>query len=260
MNFLRLFSAKAAPVTPSTAGEQPRRITLSDRIVPYTIHRSQRRRLSLTVDHRGLRVLGPMSLTIRQAESMLLAHETWVLRKLDAWQTERLRRDWRISGNDPLLLLGENHAVSLVPHAARSICIEKSAALIRLHTRMPADDLINHRALVQWLRLEAMQCFEARVTHYASRLGVAMPPLSLSQARTRWGSCTSAGHIRLNWRLIHLPLPLIDYVVAHELAHLLEMNHSPRFWAVVESIYPNSQAARKTLRQQVSALPEIPTR
>jgi len=255
MNFLQLFSTK--PAAPPDS--QARRIALSDRIVPYTIHRGQRRKLSLTVDHRGLRVLGPMSLSIRQAESMLLTHEAWVLRQLDDWRAERLSRSWQIS-SDPLLLLGETHVVHVVAHTSRSVRIEKSVALIRLHSRTPNDNLINQRALVKWLRSEALQCFTARVAHYASKLGVGMPPLSLSQARTRWGSCTSSGHIRLNWRLIHLPLPLIDYVIAHELAHLLEMNHSPRFWAVVERIYPGSQAARKALRQHVSSVPEIPIR
>ena len=205
-------------------------------------------------------MLGPMSLTIRQAEAMLRTHEAWVLSKLDAWRAERLNRHWRISGKDPLPLFGENHAIDIITHTARSIRVEKSAPLIRLHTRTPLDDLANQRALVKWLRIEAMQVFEVRVAHYAARLGVAMPPLSLSQARTRWGSCTSAGHIRLNWRLVHLPMPLIDYVIAHELAHLLEMNHSPRFWAIVEKIYPGCQAARKTLRQQVTALPDIEIR
>lgn len=71
------------------------------------------------------------------------------------------------------------------------------------------------------------------------------------------GSCTSHGHIRLNWRLVHLPVELIDYVVAHELAHLKEMNHSPRFWAVVASIYPDWKQARLTLRTHTKSLPVI---
>ena len=84
-----------------------------------------------------------------------------------------------------------------------------------------------------------------------------MPAVGLSNARTRWGSCSSLSGIRLHWRLIHLPLPLIDYVVAHEVAHLVEMNHSPRFWSVVESLYPGHVAARKALRQAAAALPSI---
>ncbi len=258
MNFLRLFGLNGKPA--STPGEQHRSITFSDRIVPYAIHRGQRRRLSLTIDHRGLRVLGPMSLSIRQAESMLLEHEAWVIAKLDAWRAERLTRNWRVSGQEPLLLFGENYRVHIVTHPARSVRIEREGNLLRLHTRMPGDDLANQRALVKWLRAEALAHFEKRVAHYAARLGAPMPPLSLSHARTRWGSCTSAGHIRLNWRLIHLSEPLIDYVVAHELGHLVEMNHSPRFWAVVEQMYPGCQAARKALRDQITSLPDITIR
>jgi hypothetical protein len=79
----------------------------------------------------------------------------------------------------------------------------------------------------------------------------------LSSARTRWGSCSSRSGIRLHWRLIHLPPALIDYVVAHEVAHLLEMNHSPRFWAVVERLYPDWRAARADLRKAAAGLPVI---
>ena len=71
--------------------------------------------------------------------------------------------------------------------------------------------------------------------------------LSLSSAATRWGSANANGAIRLHWRLIHFPLATIDYVVAHELAHLREMNHSPRFWNVVRSVVPEYEAARREL-------------
>ncbi|HPP47199.1 MAG TPA: M48 family metallopeptidase, partial [Accumulibacter sp.] len=71
----------------------------------------------------------------------------------------------------------------------------------------------------------------------------------------RWGSCSAQGVIRLNWRLLHLPLPLIDYVLIHELAHLLEMNHGPRFWAIVATACPDYQALRRQLRQQSASGP-----
>jgi len=67
---------------------------------------------------------------------------------------------------------------------------------------------------------------------------------------TQWGSCTIEGKIRLNWRLIHFTLPLIDYVIAHEISHLREMNHSPRFWATVQSVFPEFQEAKKALRER----------
>jgi predicted metal-dependent hydrolase len=102
-----------------------------------------------------------------------------------------------------------------------------------------------------WLKRQARRLFTARLDHYAPQLNVRWQCLSLSSARTRWGSASSTGSIRLNWRLIHLPLPVIDYVVVHELAHLREMNHSPRFWALVSAVLPDCAAQRKVLRDAV---------
>ena len=82
------------------------------------------------------------------------------------------------------------------------------------------------------------------------------PPLSLSSARTRWGCCSASG-IRLNWRLIHLPLDLVDYVVAHELAHLREMNHSARFWAEVARLCPDWRERRAALKKHGGEIPLI---
>jgi predicted metal-dependent hydrolase len=87
------------------------------------------------------------------------------------------------------------------------------------------------------------------LAHYAPQVGVHFRDFALSSATTRWGSCSSTGTIRLNWRLIHFSLDVIDYVVVHELAHLREMNHSPRFWAVVEAVMPDYRHARATLKR-----------
>ena len=86
---------------------------------------------------------------------------------------------------------------------------------------------------------------------FTERLGVRYTRLSLSSAQTRWGSASADGSIRLNWRLIHFALHTIDYVVAHELAHLREMNHSPRFWDVVRSVLPDYERARGVLKDDV---------
>jgi hypothetical protein len=101
-----------------------------------------------------------------------------------------------------------------------------------------------------WLQTEAKQLFAARLPLYAEKLDVSYRSFALSSAMTQWGSCTADGRLRLNWRLIHFSLPLIDYVIAHELAHLREMNHGPRFWATVQSVFPEFQAAKKALRQR----------
>ncbi|MCB1945628.1 MAG: M48 family metallopeptidase, partial [Thauera sp.] len=115
------------------------------------------------------------------------------------------------------------------------------------------------RALVRALRARALAWYRGRVEEFCHRLGVPVSAVSLSSAATRWGSCSTRSGIRLHWRLIHLEPALIDYVVAHEVAHLAEMNHSPRFWAVVERLYPDWREARAALRRAAATLPVIAT-
>ena len=111
-----------------------------------------------------------------------------------------------------------------------------------------ADAQLIRERVQRWLHVQALEVFGERLPVYAAKLGVEFRAYALSSAATRWGSCSSDGKIRLNWRLIHFPVHVIDYVVAHELAHLREMNHSPRFWATVESIFPDFREARHTLK------------
>lgn len=243
---------------PERLSEQTHCITLADRSIPYTIHRRQRQRLSLNIDHRGLRVVGPMRVTVTEVEQLIRQHEDWVSRKLDAWRESQSRRLWSIDSRLPLPFLGAPLSVVMQPHALRTPTLTLDASQLVLCTNDLLDHAQHHRALVLWLREQAMACFAARVGIYAAQLGVDIPRLALSQAKTRWGSCNHRGDIRLNWRLIHLPVHLIDYVVAHELAHLKEMNHGPRFWAEVATMVPDWRTARQTLRQQIMTLPEIP--
>jgi predicted metal-dependent hydrolase len=117
------------------------------------------------------------------------------------------------------------------------------------------DPMLVRRAVIR----EALCAFEARTAHHCERLGVAPPPLRLIDARTRWGSCTPAqrgrpASIRLSWRLALGPFAVADYVVAHECAHLLEANHGPRFWALVETLVGNPKALRGWLKTKGGSL------
>jgi hypothetical protein len=108
---------------------------------------------------------------------------------------------------------------------------------------------------VRWLKGAALEALRPRVAHYAARLGVPAPRLALSNAQTQWGVCTEDGVIRLCWRLVHIEPRLADYVVAHEVAHLVELNHSARFWRLVADLYPGWIEARERLELAGAALP-----
>ena len=121
----------------------------------------------------------------------------------------------------------------------------------------PTATASSAQLLEQALRDKARAIFAERLALHAPRLGVAVPPLRLSSAKTRWGSCSHHGGISLNWRLVFMPLAVIDYVVCHELAHLKEMNHSPRFWSVVEQLCPDWRNLRLELRHQARHIPHL---
>jgi predicted metal-dependent hydrolase len=108
-------------------------------------------------------------------------------------------------------------------------------------------------AVQAWLMRQATQLFTARLEHFAPQLAVRWRKLVLSNAGTRWGTAHSDGVIRLNWRLIHFRLAVIDYVVAHELSHLRVMDHSPRFWETVSTVVPDYPELRAQLKDE--ALP-----
>lgn len=250
---LALFRLDAAPGDTAGASKQ-RHVQLGSRIVTYRLRLGRSRRLSLTIDERGLAVAAPLRTSLRDIDAFIASHAAWVHRKLDEYAGQRAQRHLAVRDGVRLPLLGGEANVRIVAGANRVSWEGEALDQLLLKARPDADcDALARRALQR----RAVEVFGARVTHFARLLQRPAPTLRLSSARTRWGSCSERSGIRLNWRLVHLPLALIDYVVAHELAHLVEMNHSPRFWAVVGSLYPDWRAARQQLKACAAQIPII---
>jgi hypothetical protein len=233
-----------------SSAAKPHHLILSGRIVSYELRRD-RRRLSMRIDERGLRVGAPRAVPVGEIEAFIKSHGDWVLQKLDEFTNHTAPRHLLIHDGARLPVLGDAVAVRVTTGGNRGFWKPDELWL----AARPNADLaaLARRALQR----RAMEHFAPRLTATIAQIGKPVPPLALSSARTRWGSCSARSGIRLNWRLIHLPAPLIDYVIAHEAAHLIEMNHSPRFWAVVESLCPDWQHARDELKRQGASLPLI---
>lgn len=237
------------PTAAPAAGEEMRRIALGDRIVPYLLRRGGRRTIGLSIDHRGLRVGAPRRTPLAEIEALIRRHADWVAEKLDEWRTRRRPEPIAIADGVRLPFLGGELLVRLAVGANRAVWGTGTLTLCLKPGTAAGGPL--ERAL----RERAREHFAARLAHHAPRLGVVAPPLALSSARTRWGSCSRQSGIRLNWRLIHFPEPVVDYVVVHELAHLRHMNHGPHFWSLVETVCPDYRAARAELRRLAAHVP-----
>lgn len=235
---------------PAAKPAKTRHLLIGPRIVPYAL-RPSRSRLSMTIDERGLRVSAPRHVGAGEIEAFVHSHGEWVIRKLDEYAARETPRHLKIRDGVAIPLLGGEARVRVVAGGNRALWGDGT---LTLAARPDADlDALARRGLQR----RAMECFGERTALIAARAGRPVPALALSSARTRWGSCSSETGIRLNWRLIHLPLELVDYVVAHEIAHFAEMNHSPRFWAEVGRLFPDWRAARAELKARGAAIPII---
>jgi len=229
-----------------------RHIQLGSEIVSYRFRRARRRSIGIVIGEDGLRVAAPGHAPIAVVEAFIREKARWVLKKLSERRAAPKPPVVNWDDGEMIALLGETVRIELLP-ARSGIHLQDDRLLIGLAPR--AEPAALRKRAIDWLKERARALLGERLAHYSARLGVPTPALALSNARTQWGVCREDGRVRLNWRLIHLPLHLVDYVVAHELAHLREMNHSARFWAVVGGLYPDFAAARAELRNCSHRLP-----
>ncbi len=236
-----------------------RQAALAGAVVGYEFKRVRRRTIGFVVSPEGLVVSAPKWVALGEVDAAVREKGDWIVRKLGEARARQQRMDqariaWRAGAELPFL--GRSVRLALDPRqrsGGAGAALDAEAGVLQLalpHDATPAQI----RDTVQaWLMRQAKRVFEERLQHFAPQLGVQWRRLSLSSAGTRWGSASANGSIRLNWRLIHLRLDVIDYVVVHELSHLRVMDHSPRFWDTVAEVVPNYAALRGQLKD--AALP-----
>jgi predicted metal-dependent hydrolase len=250
--------ADVVTTTPSRAIDdaRSRRLQVGTEILTYRLRRARRRSIGFQIDDRGLTVSAPRWVPLREIESAIAEKRRWITTKQSEWHEWRAKRrlpQVRFVHGAALPYLGD--ALVLRLGASNAVTARDAG---ELQVALPADALEQRvRDTVQaWLQSEARRVFQERIERFTDRIHPRYAGWSLSSARSQWGSCTHDGRVRLSWRLIHFSLPVIDYVVAHELAHLAELNHGPRFWNTVAQLLPGFEAARDEIRRvDMAALP-----
>lgn len=238
---------------PLRAGETRHSVMLERREVSFVLRRSARRTLALRVDRGALRVTVPRATPMRAVASFVEANSAWVLARLESSAAALAARRLEVVDGAEVGVLGAPVRLRLPVGRRRSAWAHAGDGVEEL-LLPPSNGL---PALERALRARALARFEARVAEFCLRLGVAAPRVALSSATTRWGSCSLRSGIRLHWKLALMSPAVADYVVAHEVAHLREMNHSARFWQHVATLCPDWRALRVRLREEGRALPEF---
>ena len=252
---------RAQPPAPPSDQPPKRQLMVDEFILEYTLRRSTRKSIGFMIDDDGLRVTAPKRVSITEIDNAIRTKQQWILSKLKERRERRAARlekppvQW-IDGAQ-LPYLGADLSLRLLVGGRNRSTYNPATRELSVVLMPGASETLLQERVKAWYQQEAKVLFEQRLDLFAARLGVRYHSFGLSSAGTRWGSCTVDRKIRLNWKLIHFSLPLIDYVIAHELAHILEMNHSAAFWDTVGRIYPEYEEAKNLLRKRAQELPVL---
>ena len=231
-------------------------LTLNGVVVAFSVFRSKRRKrtIAFKMERDGsLKVLAPFSASLASITKILHKRAPWIARELADRKHALPENDF--TDGSVFSYLGHSYTLRVTQggEAPRSCLL--CPRVLRVH--VPNGQALSQGTLQQevrleillWIKKRARIKFKKRLDLWAERLGVRYKKLIVTAPERRWGSCSVDNIIRLNWRLMTAPLPILDYVVAHELCHVRHKNHAARFWAFLAQAMPDCQARRKTLRR-----------
>jgi hypothetical protein len=211
----------------------------------YTVIRSRRKTIAVEITKEGgVLVRAPLKLARREVLAFVRQNSKWIARKLAQSRVlQEKRTPRRFLEGEPFPFLGEQHCLRYAA-GGEYLRRENGEFLLGADLSSRAGDLFR-----TWYRARAREILEDRVAHFALQMGLACRSVRITNAKERWGSCSAAGNLNFAWRLVMAPPGVIDYVIVHELTHLVEMNHSRRFWERVGRILPDYAQRRKWLRE-----------
>ncbi|MGE5503700.1 MAG: M48 family metallopeptidase [Actinomycetota bacterium] len=215
-------------------------IDVAGRLLPIALKRSSMaRRMSLRVDPTvgGVVMVLPVGVSVAEAERFAARQRAWIAERLAALPERQV-----FAPGAAVPILGVPHPIRHAPTARRGVWTEDGALMV--------SGLVEHmgRRVADFLVAEARRQVVPRAHGLAERIGRKITRISLRDTRSRWGSCTADGALAFSWRLVMAPEWVLSYVVAHEVAHLAELNHGPRFWQVVAELGGEPRAARSWLK------------
>lgn len=238
----------------SAAGQSSEQtIELEGRVIAFTLRRSSRRSIGFTISRAGLAVTAPRRVSERDIRRALVTKAGWILTKLDAWAARPAAPELVLETGASLPWLGRDLTLDLRGGGVRTTVRREGDRLILKHDPDLAGELRTRtltQALQRFYKREGEAFMAPKVEAYATALGKPVRKVIVRDQKRRWGSCASDATIRLNWRLMGFPEELVDYVCAHEAAHLVEANHSPAYWRVVEGLMPDWKPRRQRMRDE----------
>lgn len=228
-------------------------VTLAGRSVPYTLTISDRARQPrlIVAPGTGLRVVTPLGYDRDHLLDFILRRQGWILKHLDRFAALPAAPTANAPLPKQITFLGTPHAVRVAVGPGRRATVLHAAQAFAITV---PDEVLARPTLEGWLRAAARFAIAAQVAARGAEMGLTYGQVTIRDQKTRWGSCSRAGNLNFNWRLALAPSAVLDYVIVHELAHRVELNHSVRFWRVVARYCPAYNEHRVWLRKHGTEL------
>ncbi len=206
--------------------------------------RTNRKTMVIVIENdASVTVRVPKRVSKKEIFDFVKSKRDWIAEKQrEAAHKARQARAKRFIEGEMFLYLGKSYPLVITDETSYALRFGKSNFILHTKCRHDAKNIF-----IKWYKRIALKYFTDRINYYSQLMGIRYKYIKINNAQSRWGSCGLKGTINFTWRLILAPPDVVDYVVVHELAHLKELNHSPRFWNIVKSIYPDFLSARKWL-------------
>ncbi len=225
-------------------------IIYKDTRIEFSIQYRDRRALSIQIEPPdGIHVISPIGLSEEIIKDKVWEKGSWILKKLKGFADIGYKdQDRKFINGEPFLYLGKNYPLKIIRNK------RKIPKVFFLNDKfyLEAQDHDHGKmkiAMEKWYRKEAAKVIEGRIDHFSYKVGKAPSTFKIKQQKRRWGSCNSRGDIYFNWKIIMAPLGIVDYLIVHELCHLVHSNHSKRFWQKVGSVLGDYKERRKWLKK-----------
>ena len=220
-------------------------------MIEYSFIRSRRKTIMIQIRNGEVFVRAPINIPKRDIDSFVSSKEKWITDKLAiSFEQQRCRESFQLNYGDKTLLLGVGRYITEKGGNRAGF----DGNVFYMPSSLTSEQIKDH--CIRIYRRVAKAHLHERVSHYSKLMNASPLKLRINGAKTRWGSCSSKKNINFSWRLIMADSDVIDYVVVHELAHLTEMNHSERFWTIVERVLPDYRQRKKRLRELQHRLAE----
>ncbi len=209
----------------------------------YTVIKSNRKSLSIIIERdKSVVVRAPQTLSDDRIKEEVRKRKALIISKIESEQKEVARTAKEFVDGEQFLYMGKYYSLQINLSEARTIDF-KDDFIVSARNKEVVKNL-----LFEWYNQQAIEVLIPRIIYFAEHLGVKRRRINITAAKYTWGSCTPAGTLNFNWRIIKAPPEVIDYIVVHELAHLREHNHSPEFWNIVAVQLPQYEDAKQWLK------------